>query len=149
VIAKSLEVQYRRLVVKHVLRVMENGQTVDNSTVTQLNVVPILFSVLCLVKLEMTTNCFRHGGFVPPLVTGPAAARSASGLELPAAPVVSDAGNIWDHLRASSFCVAAEVGFDFCTTDSEMTVNDTLTVEAVVQWGVPMNQRRFGRVTRA
>jgi hypothetical protein len=137
-IIQNLKMMYRRLVVERVLRAVENGQEIDNGTVTLLDAVRMLQSAWFQVKPETIANCFRHAGFVTSPVTDDAAVSVAATpspavADAPRKTIAPDVGNIWDRLRAA-FKIPTEVAFeDFCAVDNDLSVNQALTDEAIVQ----------------
>lgn len=139
-IIQNLKVLYRRLVVERVLRAVENDETVNNNTITVLDAVRMLQSAWYQVKPDAIANCFRHAGLVVPdvadsaAITIPASTTVTEPLPNQPKPIVSGARNIWDNLRSSGFCMSADIVFDdFCTADSELAVNETLTETVIVQ----------------
>jgi len=52
-----------------------------------------------------------------------------------------DTQNIWDNLLSAGFSIPADVTFsDFCTADSTVTVNETLSDVAIIQAVTTMKQ---------
>jgi hypothetical protein len=53
--------------------------------------------------------------------------------DAPRKTIAPDVGNIWDRLRAA-FKIPTDVAFeDFCAVDNDLSVNQALTDEAIVQ----------------
>jgi len=155
-IIQNLKVLYRRLVVERVLRSVENGETVDNSTVTLLDAVRMLHSAWYQLKPETIANCFRHAGFVVSAQINDDDNDDVNDLSAAAASIVasqpvterpkpvvslSDARNIWDNLRSAGFFIQDDVSFnDYCTADCEVAVSETLDDTAIVQSVTADNQ---------
>jgi len=136
-IIQYLKVFCRKLIMEHIIRMMDNGQGVDNKMITVLDAIHMMHSAWHQMKPDTISSCFRHAGFTS--LNTSAGAYDDQQQQQPVCEHASEAttprdhGNIWERLRAAGLCITEDLSFnDFTDVDGEVSVAVTRTDSEIV-----------------